>query len=271
MHKCAAHSTDITRRTTSWALPPPPPPGSLRETSTPRPLQDRLNALRLKTDTLMQPRQADSEQGQAQCTGCPGVMPAAFLPSACGRDQRRSRSHRKRRRFPVAVVTLHNSIRLPLSEQTGFLLETLFSSPFAPCRHSASCTKQHERLQLVPDTPGHDAGACCPLQPQPGGRGAPHVGGRGQKGCPGLRPKDSWGQRSAGVAGRRCSSLAQQSPTLLAPGTGFGEDNFSMNGVGRGWFPDDFSVLYLLCTLLLLHQLHLQSSGIGPQRLETPA
>lgn len=50
--------------------------------STPRPLQDRLNALRLKTDTLMQPRQADPEQGQAQCTGCPGVTPAAFLRPA---------------------------------------------------------------------------------------------------------------------------------------------------------------------------------------------
>lgn len=101
--------------------------------------------------------------------------------------------------------------------------------------------------------------------------GAPHVGECSQKGCPGLRPKDSWGQRSAGVAGRRCSLLAQQSPTLLAPGTGFGEDNFPMDGAGRGWFPDDLRVLYLLCTSLLLHQLQLRSSGIGPQRLGTPA
>ena len=59
----------------------------------------------------------------------------------------------------MAAVTLQSSVRLPLSERTGFLLETLFSSAFAPCGHPASCTKQHERLQLVPDAPGHDAGA----------------------------------------------------------------------------------------------------------------
>ena len=50
------------------------------------------------------------------------------------------------------------------------------------------------------------------------------------------------------------------------------EDNFSINqGVG-GWFRDDSSILYLLCTLflLLLHKLHLRSSGIRSQILEIP-
>ena len=58
-----------------------------------------------------------------------------------------------------------------------------------------------------------------------------------------------------------------------APGTGFTEDSFS-TGRGRagGWFQDDSSALHLLCTLflLLLYQLHLRSSGIRSQRLETP-
>ena len=38
------------------------------------------------------------------------------------------------------------------------------------------------------------------------------------------------------------------------------------------WFQDDSSLLHLLCSLflLLLHQLHLRSSGIRSQRLETP-
>ena len=40
-----------------------------------------------------------------------------------------------------------------------------------------------------------------------------------------------------------------------------------------GWLGDDSSVLHLLCTLflLLLHQLHLRSSGFRSQRLGTPA
>ena len=44
-------------------------------------------------------------------------------------------------------------------------------------------------------------------------------------------------------------------------------------GWRRVWFQDDSSVLHLLCTLflLLLHQLHLRSSGIRSQRLGTPA
>ena len=73
----------------------------------------------------------------------------------------------------------------------------------------------------------------------------------------------------------------QQSPTFLVPGSGFMEDNFSMDqwaGVcvwapvlGK-WLPDGSSVLHLLYTLflLLLHQFHLRSSGITSRRLGTP-
>ena len=44
------------------------------------------------------------------------------------------------------------------------------------------------------------------------------------------------------------------------------------HGLGVGmWFQDDSSALHLLCTLfLLLHQLHLRSSGIRSRRLGTP-
>ena len=45
--------------------------------------------------------------------------------------------------------------------------------------------------------------------------------------------------------------LAQWSPTFLAPGTGFVEDNFSTDW-GGGWLQDDSSALHLLCTLFLL-------------------
>ena len=57
-------------------------------------------------------------------------------------------------------------------------------------------------------------------------------------------------------------------------------DNFSMDpgsvglgGAGEGWFQDDSSILHLLCILflLLLHLLHLRSSGVRSQQLETPA
>ena len=63
-------------------------------------------------------------------------------------------------------------------------------------------------------------------------------------------------------------------PNLLAPGTGFVENNFSMDWRWReGWFGDDSSILHLLLTLFLLslHQLHLRSSGIRFDRLGTPA
>ena len=41
---------------------------------------------------------------------------------------------------------------------------------------------------------------------------------------------------------------------------------------GGGWLWDDSSASHLLCNLflLLLHQLHLRSSGIRPHRLGTP-
>ena len=64
--------------------------------------------------------------------------------------------------------------------------------------------------------------------------------------------------------------LVQWFSTLLAPGTGFMGDHFSMDlGWGGGWFQDNSSTLHLLCTLflLLLHQLHLISSAIRFQRL----
>ena len=62
-----------------------------------------------------------------------------------------------------------------------------------------------------------------------------------------------------------------QSPTFLAPGTSFREDNLSMD-LGEGWFQDDSCILDLLCTsfLLLLHQPHLISLGIRSKRLGTP-
>ena len=43
-------------------------------------------------------------------------------------------------------------------------------------------------------------------------------------------------------------------------------------GGRRGWFGGDSSTLHILCTLflLLLHQFHLRSSGIGRWRLGTP-
>ena len=65
-------------------------------------------------------------------------------------------------------------------------------------------------------------------------------------------------------------SLKPQASTFLAPGTCFLEDDFFMDWVG-GWFQDDSSTLHLSCTLflLLLHQLHLRSSGIRSRRLGT--
>ena len=67
-------------------------------------------------------------------------------------------------------------------------------------------------------------------------------------------------------------NIDQQSPTFLAPGTSFVEDNFSTgNGVG-GRFLDDSRAFHLLCTLflsLLLHQLF-RSSGVRSQRLGIP-
>ena len=65
------------------------------------------------------------------------------------------------------------------------------------------------------------------------------------------------------------------SQPFLAPGTGFVEDSFSTDQ-GGGWFQDDSNALHLLYItltlfLLLLHHLHLRSSGIRSWRLGTPA
>ena len=47
---------------------------------------------------------------------------------------------------------------------------------------------------------------------------------------------------------------------------------FPRTGVGGGWFQDDSRALHLFCTLflLLVHQLHLRSSGFRSWRLGTP-
>ena len=39
---------------------------------------------------------------------------------------------------------------------------------------------------------------------------------------------------------------------FLSPGSGLVEDSFPWTGA-EGWFWNDFSVLYILCTLLLLY------------------
>ena len=59
---------------------------------------------------------------------------------------------------------------------------------------------------------------------------------------------------------------------FLAPGTSFMKGDFPHELEKWGWFQDDSSALHLLCTLflLLLHQLHLRSSGIRSRRLGTP-
>lgn len=89
------------------------------------------------------------------------------------------------------------------------------------------------RLRLVPDALGAPCWRVSSHRSLSlGVPGALHDRERGQKGCPGLHPEDSGGQCSAGIAGRRCPLLTQRSPTLLAPGTAFVEDNFSMRSRG---------------------------------------
>ena len=68
--------------------------------------------------------------------------------------------------------------------------------------------------------------------------------------------------------------LEQQSPTSLAPGTSFMEDNFSTD---QGWRSGlgMIQVHYIYCALLLLHllllhRLHLRLSGIRSLRWGTP-
>ena len=57
-------------------------------------------------------------------------------------------------------------------------------------------------------------------------------------------------------------SLIKRSPKVLAPGTSFMEDSFSMDQ-GGGHFQDDSSTLHLLCTLL--HQLHSDHQALDPR------
>ena len=70
-----------------------------------------------------------------------------------------------------------------------------------------------------------------------------------------LTPKDGWLVIDILASGQ--DILKRRSPTFLAPGTRFVEDNFSMDGFGM-------IQAHLLCTLFLflLNQLHLRSSGI---------
>ena len=65
--------------------------------------------------------------------------------------------------------------------------------------------------------------------------------------------------------------LDQRSSNFLAEGLVSWKTIFPWTW-GLEWFQDDLSTLHLLCTLflLILHQLHLRSSGIRSQRLGTP-
>ena len=63
-------------------------------------------------------------------------------------------------------------------------------------------------------------------------------------------------------------------PNLFGPRDRFCERQFLLPEWGEGgWFGDDSSALHLSCPLflLLLHQLHLRSSGIRSWMLGTPA
>ena len=92
----------------------------------------------------------------------------------------------------------------------------------------------------------------------------------------------TWSQSSSSeAAGPSCgrgqsfstqTAWTQRSSTFLTPSTGFLEDNFSLNRVEVGGRGKVLSALHVLCTLflLLLHKLHLRSSGIRFQRLGSP-
>ena len=66
--------------------------------------------------------------------------------------------------------------------------------------------------------------------------------------------------------------LTKWSPMFLALVTSFTEDNFFMDHKVGECYWDDSRSLHLLCILflLLLHQLHLRSSGIRSRRLGIP-
>ena len=61
-------------------------------------------------------------------------------------------------------------------------------------------------------------------------------------------------------------------PKLFGTRNWFNRRQFFRKLEWGAWFQDDSSLLHLLCSLflLLLHQLHLRSSGIRSQRLEMP-
>lgn len=152
------------------------PPHSLRETSIPKPLQDRLNAPKLKADTLMRPHQADPERGQARCTGCAGVMLRFFclLPAAeasCGPGPTEREGS-----FPWWPP----HFRIPLSEPSA----TPFLSRHASSwRHASSSLRpllhvdilhlagsSMRQLRLVPDALGAPCCACHPAAASAWGR-----------------------------------------------------------------------------------------------------
>ena len=70
----------------------------------------------------------------------------------------------------------------------------------------------------------------------------------------------------------RTKNIPLNIPKLFGTRDKFYEREFFHELEKGGWFQDDSSALHLLCTLflLLLHQLHLRSSGIRSWRLGTP-
>ena len=66
--------------------------------------------------------------------------------------------------------------------------------------------------------------------------------------------------------------LKQWSPTFLAPGTDFVEYNFFTDPACEGFGMIQTHYIYCALFLLILHQLHLRSSGIrsGIRSLGTP-
>ena len=73
---------------------------------------------------------------------------------------------------------------------------------------------------------------------------------------------------------RQCPELNHRTvlPNLFGTRDPFHGRQFFHGLGGKGWFRDDSSALHLFCTLflLLLHQIHLRSSGIRTGRLGTP-
>lgn len=78
MHKCVQPTAQTSHRTVSWN----PPPHSLRETSIPKPLQDRLNAPKLQSRHPYAASTKQTPSGSGPCRMCRVML--RFLPSACG-------------------------------------------------------------------------------------------------------------------------------------------------------------------------------------------